>query len=148
MNNDDLRRGSDDESRIRPSDTSNADPQVNVPDFPEFGELPGFTPLPDLAPLPELAPLPDLDDLLAETPSSLTDEAGTPLPTYGLMPDTDSLEETAPTSTDTASPRVATASSQTKPKAMQRRRRSTPLARSPPGRGSTRQLSSASRPSL
>ena len=49
-----------------------------MPDFPEYGELPGFTPLPDLAPLPELAPLPDLDDLLAATPSPLTDEADTP----------------------------------------------------------------------
>lgn len=115
MNNDDLRRGSDDESRTRPSDTSNADPQGNVPDFPEFGELPGFTPLPDLAPLPELAPLPDLDDLLAETPSPLTDEADTALPVDALTPDGLSSEETAPTSTDTASPIVATASSQTKP---------------------------------
>ena len=44
MSNDDLRRGPDDEARTRPSDTPNADPQVNVPDFPEFGELPGFTP--------------------------------------------------------------------------------------------------------
>lgn len=133
MSNDDLRRGSDDESRTRPSDTSNTDPQVNVPEFPEFGELPGFTPLPDLAPLPELAPLPNLDDLLAATPSPLTDEADTPLPTYGLMPDTDSLEETAPTSTDTASPRVATASSQVKPEGD-----ATPTALHAPGPESSR----------
>ena len=73
MNNDDLRRGSDDESRTRPSDTPNADPQVNVPEFPEFGELPGFTPLPDLAPLPELAPLPDFGDFLNDTPSVITE---------------------------------------------------------------------------
>lgn len=115
MSNDDLRRGSDDEARTRPSDTPNADPQVNVPEFPEFGELPGFTPLPDLAPLPELAPLPDLDDLLAATPSPLTDEADTALPADALMPDGLSSEETAPTSTDTASPTVATASSQEQP---------------------------------
>ena len=115
MNNDDLRRGSDDESRTRPSDTSNADPQVNVPEFPEFGELPGFTPLPDLAPLPELAPLPDLDDLLAATPSPLTDEADAALPVDALTPDGLSSEETAPTSNDTASPTVATASSQEQP---------------------------------
>ena len=115
MNNDDLRRGSDDEARTRPSDTSNADPQVNAPDFPEFGELPGFTPLPDLAPLPELAPLPDLDDLLAATPSPLTDEAEAALPASALMPDGLSLEEAAPTSNDTASPHVATASSQAQP---------------------------------
>lgn len=133
MSNDDLRRGSDDEARTRPSDTPNADTQVNTPDFPEFGELPGFTPLPDLAPLPELAPLPDLDDLLAATPSPLTDEADTPLPTYGLMPDTDSLEETAPTSTDTASPRVATASSQVKPEGD-----ATPTALHAPGPESSR----------
>ena len=75
MNNDDLRRGSDDESRTRPSDTPNADPQVNVPEFPEFGELPGFTPLPDLAPLPELAPLPDFGDFLNDTPPVIPDEA-------------------------------------------------------------------------
>lgn len=115
MNNDDLRRGSDDEARTRPSDTPNTDPQVNAPDFPEFGELPGFTPLPDLAPLPELAPLPDLDDLLVATPSPLTDEADTPLPEDALMPDGPSSEETAPTSKDTDSPTAATASSQTKP---------------------------------
>lgn len=133
MSNDDLRRGSDDESRTRPSDTSNTDPQVNVPEFPEFGELPGFTPLPDLAPLPELAPLPNLDDLLAATPSPLTDEADTPLPTYGLMPDTDSLEEAAPTSTDTAFPIVATASSQTKPEGD-----ATPTALHAPGPESSR----------
>ena len=75
MNNDDLRRGSDDESRTRPSDTPNADPQVNVPEFPEFGELPGFTSLPDLAPLPELAPLPDFGDFLNDTPPVIPDEA-------------------------------------------------------------------------
>ena len=75
MNNDDLRRGSNDESRTRPSDTPNADPQVNVPEFPEFGELPGFTPLPDLAPLPELAPLPDFGDFLNDTPPVIPDEA-------------------------------------------------------------------------
>lgn len=115
MSNDDLRRGSDDEARTRPSDTPNADTQVNTPDFPEFGELPGFTPLPDLAPLPELAPLPDLDDLLAATPSPLTDEADTALPVDALMPDGLSSEEAAPTSTDTAFPIVATASSQAKP---------------------------------
>ena len=113
MNNDDLRRGSDDEARTRHSDTPNAD--IHVPDFPEFGELPGFTPLPDLAPLPELAPLPDLDDLLAATPSPLTDEADTPLPVDALTPDGLSSEEAAPTSKDTASPIVATASSQAKP---------------------------------
>ena len=119
--------------------------------------MPGFTPLPDLAPLPELAPLPDLDDLLAATPSPLTDEAGaaqadtepsqnptptgdatvraqapiawsqtgdastedlradTPLPMYGLMPDEASVEEAAFSSNDTASPIVATASSQAHP---------------------------------
>ena len=113
MSNDDLHRGSDDEARTRHSDTPNAD--IHTPDFPEFGELPGFTPLPDLAPLPELAPLPDLDDLLAETPSPLTDEADTALPVDALTPDGLSSEETAPTSTDTASPIVATASSQAKP---------------------------------
>lgn len=115
MSNDDLRRGPDDEARTRPSDTPNADPQVNVPDFPEFGELPGFTPLPDLAPLPDLVPLPDFDDLLAATPSPLTDEAGAALPASALMPDGLSSEETAPTSKDTASPTVATASSQANP---------------------------------
>lgn len=113
MSNDDLHRGSDDEARTRHSDTPNAD--IHVPDFPEFGELPGFTPLPDLAPLPELAPLPDLDDLLAAIPSPLTDEADTPLPVDALTPDGLSSEETAPTSNDTASPIVATASSQAKP---------------------------------
>ena len=113
MSNDDLHRGSDDEARTRPSDTPNAD--IHAPDFPEFGELPGFTPLPDLAPLPELAPLPDLDDLLAETPSPLTDEADAALPVDALTPDGLSSEETAPTSTDTASPTVATASSQEQP---------------------------------
>lgn len=76
MSNDDLRRGSDDEAHTRPSERPNADSPVNALEFPEFGELPGFAPLPDLAPLPELAPLPDLDDLLAATPSPLTDEAG------------------------------------------------------------------------
>ena len=115
MSNDDLHHTSDDEARTRPSDTRDADPQVNMPDFPEFGELPGFTPLPDLAPLPELAPLPDLDDLLTATPSPLTDEADTPLPASALMPDGPSSEEAAPTSTDTAFPIVATASSQVKP---------------------------------
>ena len=115
MSNDDLRRGPDDEAHTRPSDTPNADPQVNVPDFPEFGELPGFTPLPDLAPLPDLVPLPDFDDLLAATPSPLTDEADTPLPASALMPDGLFPEETAPTSKDTASPIVATASSQANP---------------------------------
>ena len=114
MSNDDLHHTSDDEARTRPSDTRDADPQVNMPDFPEFGELPGFTPLPDLAPLPELAPLPDLDDLLAATPSPLTDEADTPLPASALMPDGPSSEEAVPTSTDTAFPIVATASSQVK----------------------------------
>lgn len=132
MNNDDLRRGSDDESRTRPSDTSNADPQGNVPEFPEFGELPGFTPLPDLAPLPELAPLPDLDDLLAATPSSLTDEADTALPEDALTPDGLSSEETAPTSNDTASPTVATASSQEQPEGD-----ATPTALHAPGPGSS-----------
>ena len=76
MSNDDLRRGSDDEAHTRPSERPNADSPVNALEFPEFGELPGFAPLPDLAPLPELAPLPDLGDLLAATPSPLTDEAG------------------------------------------------------------------------
>ena len=76
MSNDDLRRGSDDEAHTRPSERPNADSPVNALEFPEFGELPRFAPLPDLAPLPELAPLPDLDDLLAATPSPLTDEAG------------------------------------------------------------------------
>ena len=113
MSNDDLHRGSDDEARTRPSDTPNAD--IHAPNFPEFGELPGFTPLPDLAPLPELAPLPDLDDLLAATPSPLTDEADTALPVDALTPDGLSSEETAPTSNDTASPIVATASSQEQP---------------------------------
>ena len=157
MSNDDLRRGSDDEAHTRPSERPNADSPVNALEFPEFGELPGFTPLPDLAPLPELAPLPDLDDLLAATPSPLTDEAGaaqadtepsqnptspgdvtvraqapiawsqtgdastedlwadTPLPMYGLMPDEASVEEAAFSSNDTASPIVATASSQAHP---------------------------------
>ena len=116
MSNDDLHRGSDDEARTRPSDTPNADIHApNFPEFSEFGELPGFTPLPDLAPLPELAPLPDLDDLLAETPSPLTDEADAALPVDALTPDGLSSEETAPTSTDTASPTVATASSQEQP---------------------------------
>ena len=133
MSNDDLRRGSDDEARTRPSDTPNADPQVNVPEFPEFGELPGFTPLPDLAPLPELAPLPDLDDLLAATPSPLTDEADTALPADALMPDGLSSEETAPTSTDTASPTVATASSQEQPEGD-----ATPTALHAPGPESSR----------
>ena len=114
MSNDDLHRGSDDEARTRPSDTPNAD--IHAPDFPEFGELPGFTPLPDLAPLPELAPLPDLDDLLTATPSPLTDEADTPLPVDALTPDGLSSEETAPTSNDTASAIIATASSQEQPK--------------------------------
>ena len=76
MSNDDLRRGSDDEAHTRPSERPNADSPVNALEFPEFGELPRFAPLPDLAPLPELAPLPDLDDLLAATPSPLSDEAG------------------------------------------------------------------------
>ena len=157
MSNDDLRRGSDDEAHTRPSERPNADSPVNALEFPEFGELPGFAPLPDLAPLPELAPLPDLDDLLAATPSPLTDEAGaaqadtepsqnptspgdvtvraqapiawsqtgdastedlwadTPLPMYGLMPDEASVEEAAFSSNDTASPIVATASSQAHP---------------------------------
>ena len=126
MSNDDLHRGSDDEARTRPSDTPNAD--IHAPDFPEFGELPGFTPLPDLAPLPELAPLPDLDDLLAKTPSPLTDEADTALPVDALTPDGLSSEETAPTSTDTASPTVATASSQE-----QRKGDATPTALHTPG---------------
>ena len=157
MSNDDLRRGSDDEAHTRPSERPNADSPVNALEFPEFGELPGFAPLPDLAPLPELAPLPDLDDLLAATPSPLTDEADaaqadtepsqnptqpgdatvraqapiawsqtgdastedlradTPLPMYGLMPDEASVEEAAFSSNDTASPIVATASSQAHP---------------------------------
>ena len=102
MNNDDLRRGSNDESRTRPSDTPNADPQVNVPEFPEFGELPGFTPLPDLAPLPELAPLPDFGDFLNDTPPVIPDEAvASPAdsessPTTDLFPGVASLPELTP----------------------------------------------------
>ena len=102
MNNDDLRRGSDDESRTRPSDTPNADPQVNVPEFPEFGELPGFTPLPDLAPLPELAPLPDFGDFLNDTPSVIPDEAvagpadSESSPATDLFPGVASLPELTP----------------------------------------------------
>ena len=102
MNNDDLRRGSDDESRTRPSDTPNADPQVNVPEFPEFGELPGFTPLPDLAPLPELAPLPDFGDFLNDTPPVIPDEAvagpadSESSPTTDLFPGVASLPELTP----------------------------------------------------
>ena len=102
MNNDDLRRGSDDESRTRPSDTPNADPQVNVPEFPEFGELPGFTPLPDLAPLPELAPLPDFGGFLNDTPPVIPDEAvagpadSESSPTTDLFPGVASLPELTP----------------------------------------------------
>lgn len=51
----------------------------------------------------------------AATPSPLTDEADTPLPASALIPDGPSSEEAAPTSTDTAFPIVATASSQVKP---------------------------------
>ena len=102
MNNDDLRRGSNDESRTRPSDTPNADPQVNVPEFPEFGELPGFTPLPDLAPLPELAPLPDFGDFLNDTPPVIPDEAvagpadSESSPATDLFPGVASLPELTP----------------------------------------------------
>ena len=124
MSNDDLRHTSDDAARAHSSDAWDDLSQLDIPAFPDFGDLPGFADLPELAPLPELDALqesampeivmpdlemPDLDEFLRVTP---------PVPTDVPQPDAVPETGSAPTAgaatarTHSASHKAATASSQ------------------------------------
>ena len=124
MSNDDLRHTSDDAARAHSSDAWDDLSQLDIPAFPDFGDLPGFADLPELAPLPELDALqesampeivmpnlemPNLDEFLRVTP---------PMPTDVPQPDAVPETGSAPTAgaatarTHSASHKAATASSQ------------------------------------
>ena len=124
MSNDDLRHTSDDAARAHSSDAWDDLSQLDIPAFPDFGDLPGFADLPELAPLPELDALqesampeivmpdlemPDLNEFLHVTPPVPTD-----VPQPDAVPETGSAPTagTATARTHSASHKAATASSQ------------------------------------